>query len=362
MSAADTLSYNDVQQRLAQWKTSGGPTQEEQDKFMEDAINDLNDAEKAKAFQANIEQVGIWANDVDAAFARVKRGLADMVRKYGTTFPELAGFRDDFNGYNERWVSHLNLSRDVASQHVTLLRRFDQIFLDMVENIQSEQDRKDCIVELQQFIDEDHGDSEKMAKGFTDLKNDVALFLTRFDDYIKQKGEELAAKAEELRRQIDSLNSSIESLNWEIAAAVVALVASVSGAATLVGLLGVVAAEATLAILVARRVKAELDLRKAKSDLAEVNKQQEALAHVKSEFDQLKPDINLICEKLTLFGQVWQSIRADSVSFQTHLKQGMEAATDVRFKREIRLARSVCGPMQAGLEQYAWQLENRPGK
>ena len=99
MSTGSTLTYEDVQAILAQWKARG-TTPEEQDEFLENATRDLQDPEKAKAYQANIEQVGVWANEVDAAFDRVTRSLEDMVQRYGSKFPELAGFRDDWNGYN----------------------------------------------------------------------------------------------------------------------------------------------------------------------------------------------------------------------------------------------------------------------
>lgn len=43
-------------------------------------------------------------------------------------------------------------------------------------------------------------------------------------------------------------------------------------------------------------------------ELDEVNKQQKALAKVKSDFDGLKPDIALICAKLILFAEIWSSV------------------------------------------------------
>jgi hypothetical protein len=66
-------------------------------------------------------------------------------------------------------VKYLSDSRDVASTHITILRRafpivyarcatnifcigFDNIFLAMVESIKTDQDRLDVIAELQQFI------------------------------------------------------------------------------------------------------------------------------------------------------------------------------------------------------------------
>lgn len=100
MSTATTLTYQDVQVILAQWKAGDGPTPEEQATFQENAIKELNDPEKVQEFQANVEKVGVWANEVDASFGKVTRGLKDMVDRYGSKFPELAGFRDEWNGYN----------------------------------------------------------------------------------------------------------------------------------------------------------------------------------------------------------------------------------------------------------------------
>lgn len=42
--------------------------------------------------------------------------------------------------------------------------------------------------------------------------------------------------------------------------------------------------------------------------LADVNRKQEALAHLQSDFDGVKPDINLICEKLSLFTEIWAQV------------------------------------------------------
>lgn len=100
MSSETPLSRQQIQSILEQWKANGGPSPEEQQRFQEAVTNDLNDPEKVKGYQANIEEVGKWANEVDESFGRVTRGMQDMVDRYGSKFPELAGFRDDWNGYN----------------------------------------------------------------------------------------------------------------------------------------------------------------------------------------------------------------------------------------------------------------------
>ena len=43
--------------------------------------------------------------------------------------------------------------------------------------------------------------------------------------------------------------------------------------------------------------------------LADLNRKQEALANLESDFKGLKPDIALICERLVLFAEIWSSVR-----------------------------------------------------
>lgn len=53
---------------------------------------------------------------------------------------------------------------------------------------------------------------------------------------------------------------------------------------------------------------------KGKQDaLAEVNRKQEALANLQSDFDGVKPDIALICEKLVLFAEIWSAVSSKSI-------------------------------------------------
>ena len=57
--------------------------------------------------------------------------------------------------------------------------------------------------------DEDHSNSEKMAKGFYALRVDIQGFMGRFDKYVEDKGEELKERAKELRATINGLQSTI---------------------------------------------------------------------------------------------------------------------------------------------------------
>ena len=52
----------------------------------------------------------------------------------------------------------------------------------------------------------------------------------------------------------------------------------------------------------------EKELLRKQLELAEVNRRQVAIAHLKTQFDALEPDITLICEKLALFAEIWSSV------------------------------------------------------
>lgn len=57
------------------------------------------------------------------------------------------------------------------------------------------------------------------------------------------------------------------------------------------------------------RIDKDKELRGKQSELANINRQQQALAYLQTDFANLKPDINLICERLLLFAEIWASVR-----------------------------------------------------
>ncbi|CCM02046.1 uncharacterized protein FIBRA_04122 [Fibroporia radiculosa] len=116
----------------------------------------------------------------------------------------------------------------------------------------------------------------------------------------------------------------------------------------------------TLAYFIVQRVKAERDLNAKKTELAEVNRKQRALAELKTKFDGMKPDIALICEKLVIFGNIWQSVSAQCAAFGKHLEKGMDALNDEEFRLQVKLARKTCTPLRNGLTKYATSLDRSP--
>ncbi|KAF8704725.1 hypothetical protein RHS03_06036, partial [Rhizoctonia solani] len=355
-AAAPSQAHLDV--ALGKIKTEG-VSQEESDQFVQGLINELDKDSDQGQLAKNVSEVAEWANDVDESFSKVTYGLKDMNDRYGITFPPLRTFLSEWEGYNQRWATHLSLSRDVASQQAAILQRFDKVFLEIVKSIKTDQDREDAIVELESFANEDNSEPERMAEGFRTLKDDIEDFVVRFDAWVQTTSTELKQQAQELQKVIENLRVEIQELDIRIMEATAALLGSAAAIETFVGLVGVIVSGTILALALAQRVDKTITLSNKRKELAEVNRQQEALAHVKTAFDGLKPDIALICQKLSLFGEIWSSVQAQTRAFQETLKGGMEAISNLRFKKEIELAQKLCTPLRNGLEKYATLLENR---
>ncbi|KAF8756971.1 hypothetical protein RHS01_04168 [Rhizoctonia solani] len=339
---------------LSTWSKSG-PSDEEIIQYATAATEQLEDSEMQKQFAENVKQAGTWANEVDEAFDKVTRSFADMNTKYGKDFPGFSNYNTEWIEFNQRWIKLLSDSRDVASKNVATLKRFDQVFLDMVEQVQTAQDREDCIIELQSFIDEKHEDSTEMYQGFLTLKRDIEDFVTRLDKFIEETGAKIAEDIKTLTKQIKDLEGEIAVLDGKIKDAQTALIAT----GVCLNLIGIIVSGSVLASYQSDRNAKAADLAGKQSKLEDANRKQQALAHLKTEYDGLKPSISLICEKLLLFAEIWSSVRSQTVQFQSYLQGGKDAQTNLRFKKELRLARAMCGPLQDGLDKYATELANR---
>ena len=58
----------------------------------------------------------------------------------------------------------------------------------------------------------------------------------------------------------------------------------------------------------------EDELAQAQDELAEVNRKQVALQNLQTKFAGMKPDIQIICDNLAIFAEVWASVRRDLFS------------------------------------------------
>ncbi|CAE6422866.1 unnamed protein product [Rhizoctonia solani] len=341
-----------LDQLMSTWSAGSGPSDEEVIKYATAMIEQLEETESQEEFARNVEQVGAWVNEVFEKMFRVTLRFGFMYLAHGKDFPALEGFKDEWVNYTMQWRSLLAKSQDVASGNVVQLKRFDQVVLAMVEEIKADSDREAAIKELEAFSKEPNEDSTKLSQGFHELKRDINDSAKRFYAFIETTNTKCANEAVRLAGEIKILEGEIEELNGKIKKATIAL--AISGA--FLFFIGAIVAKSVLAKYQSQRNDKAAELARKQKELDDVNRKQQALSQLKTEFDSLQPDINLICEKLVLFAEIWATVQDQSTQFAQMLKSGMEATTNMRFKAELRLARKTCGPLQAGLERYVAAL------
>jgi hypothetical protein len=274
-----------------------------------------------------------------------------MINNHGHDFPELASVKGQRDGSKARWVTALWPSRDVASEMSAVLQRYDQVFLAMIEDIKTDQDRQDVIKELINFSNESHLTAAQMAINFRSLSTDVTGFGSRFATYLEQKQVTLDQAAIRLQAEITALQAEIQSWTEAIIAGLLAM-----GAGLAISFWTLIVTGTAVAIMIVKRIQAERDLSRKQVELADVNRQQRALAAIKTEFDILKPDIALIADRLIMFGNIWETVSTESRAFGAHLQKGMQALHDEEFRLQVTLARKSCTPLRLGLARYATAL------
>ncbi|KAF6744263.1 hypothetical protein DFP72DRAFT_83772 [Ephemerocybe angulata] len=327
----------------------------ESDDFIQDALRQLGDMVRVSEFEENVKQSGTWASEIDERFANVTNNFEEIVEGHGKDFLELGNYLDEWKGLNQQWVEHLLMSREVATEHGIILRRFDRWFLDMILHIDDQEDRLDAIIDLEEFILEKHDKPQKMSQAWPDLRREIRSFVSRLDHYIKELGVELNEAARILRAQIGDLAKEILVLEREMHRS--RLMLTLGG--TFLTILGIVSAETPLENDRKERDAKDEKRRQKQDELNKINPRQDALAFLKIDVGNLQPYTDLICERLFLFSEVWASVQVQSTQFREHLKGGMDAVTKTRFRREVQLAQAATGPLIRGLDAYSAELGSR---
>ena len=79
--------------------SSDAPTDADKKQFCQAAIAALDDPANVSQFQKDIEGIGASAVEIDQAFDRVSRGFKAMVDNHGSDFPEVAGYKNEWDAY-----------------------------------------------------------------------------------------------------------------------------------------------------------------------------------------------------------------------------------------------------------------------
>lgn len=351
--ATTALTPHEIEQTLLRWQQSG-LTESESDALIDDALAQLNNSEKVKTFEENINEIADASMKIDATFSAIDKTFEWLAAFILPIFPELQGFWDQWKDFKNRWRASLRKSSEVAADSIEFLSRFDKVYLDMVEKIETDADRLAAIKALEEFTKEQHDGSVAMSESFLGIKRDIEAFVKAFDQWVVDKGAALGERAKQLKGEIDSLLGEVEELDRKIKDAKLAM-AITGGFLFFIGM--IIAAGVVASLQSQRRDKAN-QLANKKAELEAIQNQEKLLGVVKAGLDAWKPGIALICDKLVVFAETWSSVRSQTVQFREHLLGGMGAITNVRFKKEVKLARGLCTPLVEGLKKYKAAIDN----
>ncbi|EGN94761.1 hypothetical protein SERLA73DRAFT_187817 [Serpula lacrymans var. lacrymans S7.3] len=272
------------------------------------------------------------------------RELQPRIMIMTSLFPSASVSYQQWVDFQQRWRMCLRHSCKVAAENVHILRRFDTVYLARVENIRTEQDRIAAIQALESFIDEleKNDNSVQMSQEFLTLKRDIADFIGKFT----HQASDLATQ---LLKSIALLEDQIKSALRTIA---------IIGGGLLEGLGSGTRASRVAASLNTQRDKEAESFRDVQLMLATLNTLE--APHLQSQLrghQHEEPNISLMLERLVVFAEIWSSVRSQAVQFREHLKGGMKASTNMRFKNEVKVARAVCKPLMEGLAEFKARLE-----
>ncbi|GAB1527810.1 hypothetical protein RhiTH_010998 [Rhizoctonia solani] len=333
------LSVEQCLEILQRLKTEGLP-EEVHNELVANALAMLSDSDQAAKFEESIKESARLAKDIDDVFDQ----QAQILLAVGIIgFWPILILYFEWIGLKEQWRECLRFSCEVALDTAEVLKRFDQVYLAQVETITSNEDRLKAIAAIEPFILElERNDkSAEISRRFLNLKRDVAAFGERY--LISAT----AVVVVPLTSDIKALDESIKSVRGAFG--------GILGGRVLVGLGVAGSASQVISSLQAYRQEKIEALRKVNQVTAGINS---LVAEQPSSLLFEAPNIDLMLDNLLTFAEIWSSVRNQSVQFCEHLKGGLEAATSLRFKAEVKLAREVCTPLMEGLIEYNKQLRS----
>ncbi|KAI5987990.1 hypothetical protein F5J12DRAFT_866316 [Pisolithus orientalis] len=334
-------------------------------------INDTLRSPQAKSeLQEAIKNLGDSAHTVEVCFNNVADCL-HRAQRQGTEAQAL-----ELMGYAEKWVVHRKeyirllwesrrvagharvVADDFAGNFMNLMAATDVTFAEKKKEIQAYRNQ----------LQEDAKESSNLSQGFYDLKNVVERFQDDVVGFLQSRGE-LETQVQDLRANLDKIKKDISRLTWRaffgaadlIGGVVASGLAGVFAVGVLCPLLWIgIALEAYKAvtkgaglvqIILERKAKtAELEtLRKL---LEQQMKSAEGMRKIHTVLDPLKFDMEMIKEKLVVFGKIWQLIHTDLNEIERSLDLATGGAGTQLFQTRLDAVSTIYHTLADALYQY----------
>ncbi|KAI6143109.1 hypothetical protein BKA82DRAFT_4188355 [Pisolithus tinctorius] len=229
------------------------------------------------------------------------------------------GYAEEWEIYRKEYIRLLWESRRVAGHARVIADDFAGNFLNLMTatNV-TLAEKKEEIQAYRVQLQEDEKESSNLSQGFYDLQNAVERFQGDVVGFLQSRGE-LEAQVQDLRANLDKIKKDISRFHL-----IGGVVASVG---VLCPLLWIgVALEAYKAVTKGAGL-VQIILERKVRNAAETPEQQikstEGMRKIHTVLDPLKFDMEMIKEKLVVFGKIWQFIHNDL----NEIEKGLELAT-----------------------------------
>jgi hypothetical protein len=297
-----------------------------------------------------IKELGAVAVNTDSAFVAVSRAFQRFVDENKHRFPETEGFLARWNGYHTTWKRILTESRDFATVTSGQYQRYDQVYLNFVQNLTTAAQIKEAVAALKQFSESSNvAIPIDYANSFKELGDEIKGFREDFASYLEQKGQDLIAEVKRLQGLLDEAEKVVLECNKliEDAAYYVQFL-------PFVGFFAKEIVELFSPGTVERRKKAVADANRYKQQIEEANNAQIELAKMQTQFAALDSEFQIIASGLAIFANTWAYFHAEALKF-SNMMNNYESVQDFPsiFKSEVDLARAIAKPLQEGLDAYA---------
>ncbi|KAI6000047.1 hypothetical protein EDD15DRAFT_1883453 [Pisolithus albus] len=321
--------------------------------------------ESKSALRKAVQDLGDSAYSIELRF----NSVADSLRKAqeeGTQAQRkrLQEYADNWAVHHKEYVDLLWASRRIAGQARVTAKDFAENFLNVMEASDiTPREKEEEISKYRKQLDEDAQKSSDLSQRFDGLRRAVENFENDVMEF--SKGHALEAKLQatlknvaEIKQKISQLDL-LRSIRFSLGTAGIA-----SGAIALSVLcpplwfipitMGAVSVKKGMDAYKEHKEKQGkvAELKKRQVQLEEQTRDLGGLHKIRAILDPLKSDIDLIKEKLAVFGHIWQLIHADLSAVEKGLGLATNAAGATLFKRRLRTTSKAYALLADALYQY----------
>ncbi|KAI6145969.1 hypothetical protein BKA82DRAFT_4163238 [Pisolithus tinctorius] len=329
-------------------------------------VNDTIKSPQAKLeLQKAVRDLGDSAYSIEVCFNNVANGLHEAQR-CGTKAQKqsMKKLSDRWKMHHKEYIRLLWESRRVAGHARATANDFAGDFLNLMAatNV-TLPEKKEEIQAYRKQLQDDVKNSSNLSQGFYDLRNDVDRFQ---DDVVAflQSSRQLEARVEDLRVNLDKIKKEISRYAFVDATALVGLGGVAAGGVAigiLCPLLWIGAAVAmyqavrkgiAIAQTIRDRNAKTAELARLQKELEKQRQAMEGMVKIQTILDPLKSDMELIKEKLVVFGKIWQLIHTDLNEIERSLELTTSSAGAKMFQTRLQTVSTIYRALADALYQY----------